>query len=313
MSAPERVRVRAPATIANLGPGFDVLALALDGPADEVEARRTERPGVTLEEVTGDGGALPRQPERNTAGAAAAAALARRRSPSGEGVALRLCKGIPLGSGLGSSAASAAAAARAVACLFPGQLTDEDLLAAGLSAEVLVSGRHLDNVAASLLGGICVVGGLDPPRATRIEPGFELYLAAVKPGFSLTTRESRAALPEAVEFGAAMANLGNAVRLVDAAHRGDREAFLANMTDRVVEPARAELIAGFRAVQEAARVAGAAAFGISGAGPSVFAAARTRPEAEALAARMVEAWDQVGVEARAFVGCLAAEGARVVG
>ncbi len=305
----ETVSVSAPATIANVGPGFDVFGLALEGPCDTLLARRTQAEGVTISGVAGVEAPPSRDPTRNTAGIAAAAALARRRGTPGGGISFTLVKGIPLSSGLGSSAASAVAGACAVSRLYPGTLELEDLLAASLEAEAQVSGRHLDNVAAAMLGGFCLVEGLDPPRIRRVRPRFEIWFAAVKPEFGLSTREARAALPAMVPLAAAIANLHDAVRMVDAAHRGDLEGFLAGIRDRIVEPARAPLIKGHDAVRQAADAAGALATGISGAGPTLFAAARSQPEAAGIAKAMSRAWMDLGVRSFPVVSRLSERGA----
>jgi homoserine kinase len=141
-----RVRVFAPATIANLGPGFDVLGLALTRPGDVLDAEFSERPGVEIVEVTGDGGLLSRDPERNVAGRAAADAL--RRAGAGNGVRLWLHKQMPLASGLGSSGASSAAGAVAVNELLGRPLTLRDVVLSAMEGERAASGSaHADNVA----------------------------------------------------------------------------------------------------------------------------------------------------------------------
>lgn len=148
-----KVTVYAPATVANLGVGFDILGLALDAPGDWVTVEYREEPGVELVAITGDGGQLPTNPDRNTACIAARETLSALGAAAG--VRLRLDKGLPLASGLGSSAASAVAAAVAVNELYGHPLSVGDLLPACIQAEAAVSGRHADNVAPALWGGDC--------------------------------------------------------------------------------------------------------------------------------------------------------------
>src|SRR5688572_17381161 len=145
------VEVFAPATVANLGPGFDILGLALSEPHDVIYAERTDEPGVVIRAISGDEGKLPREPEKNTASIAAACVLEQLMIRS-SGVALSIQKGMPIGSGLGSSAASAVGAAVAVNALFGNSLRREELLPACVEAEAEVSGEHADNVGAGLLG-----------------------------------------------------------------------------------------------------------------------------------------------------------------
>ena len=139
----DEVRAFAPATVANLGPGFDVLGLALVGPGDTVTARRVDGQGVRLVSVSGAD--LPLDPERNTASVAAAATL--RKAGVDVGVEIELEKGLPIGSGMGSSAASAAAAALATNLLLGGPLRKRELIGPCVEAEGVVAGRHADNVA----------------------------------------------------------------------------------------------------------------------------------------------------------------------
>ncbi|MEM7245063.1 MAG: homoserine kinase [Acidobacteriota bacterium] len=312
--APTKLSVVAPATVANVGPGFDVFGLALEGPCDRLEAWR-EGQEVVLESIEGDGGALPRAATENSAGIAALDALARVRARSGDepgGLILRLHKGIPLASGLGSSAASAAAAVRAVDLLFPGVLTEEDLLLAGLAAEEVVAGRHLDNLAAALLGGFTTVVGLEPPRVRRVVPSFELALAVVTPDFGLCTADSRSALPTEVPLREMVDHLAAAVEMVQALHLGDRESFTAAIVDRVIGPVRAGKIPCCDEVLASASAAGAEAAGVSGGGPSLFAITPTRAVASRVAEAMVSAFSAGGLGASAHSTVLSPKGAHRV-
>src|SRR5262245_51197638 len=158
---PQRIRVFAPATVANLGPGFDVLGLALSRPGDELEAELSETAGVEIVEITGDGGALTRDPAKNVAGRAAADAL--QRASSTRGVRWWLHKQMPLASGLGSSGASAAAGAVAVNELLGRPLSQRDVVLSAMEGERAASGTpHADNVAPSVMGGVVLVRSYQP-------------------------------------------------------------------------------------------------------------------------------------------------------
>jgi homoserine kinase len=306
------VRVAAPATVANVGPGFDVFGFALDGPLDTVTARRAGD-AVRIVSCESPEGELPTDPARNSVGVAARAALASVRARTGEdpgGLELEVVKGTPLASGVGSSAASAAAGVGVVDALFPDVLTLEDKLAACLDAEEAVAGRHLDNVAPALLGGFVLVAATDPPRVHRVVPAFELVVALAKPPFGLPTRESREALPDQVPLGNMVAHLAGVAEMVHALHAGDRQAFLAGMIDRVLVPARSPLIPGYEAATGAAREAGAEYAGISGGGPSLVAVCPDREVAARARDAMAEAF---GPGTRAWVAALSPEGARRVG
>lgn len=302
----------APATVANLGPGFDLLGVAVTGPGDRVSARWSERAGVHLEQIEGDGGLLPRDPERNTAAIAAREVLALT-GETGRGVALRLVKGLPLGSGLGSSSASAAAAAWAVNLLLGRPLEREALLPAGLEAEAAVSGRHADNIAPALLGGIRLVRGVAPLEILALPVPADLWFALVTPDFELSTRRARRVVPRTVPMADHVANSGALAAMVAALCSGSAARLGAAMQDRIVEPARAPLIPGCDAVRDAARAAGAAGVVISGAGPTICAVTTSEASARAVAAVMQDAFRAAAaLESRSRVAQVDGQGAREI-
>jgi homoserine kinase len=291
MRGGEEVRVFAPASVSNLGSGFDILGLAVRGPGDTVLARRVPGVGVRMAAVEGDGGVLPRD-ATNTAAIAAAATL--RRAGVEIGVELELAKGMPVGTGLGSSAASAAAAAMAVNLLVGSPLRKEELVEACVEAEAAVSGRHADNVAPALLGGLVLVRSLDPLDLLRLPVPPGLVVVVVTPAFSLSTRLARDVLPEMVPLREMVRNSANLGTLVAGCYLGDLGLFARGVADAVVTPARAPLIPGCEAVIGAALDAGALGSSISGAGPSVFALCDSPTRAERVALAMVAAFRHVG-------------------
>lgn len=310
MNAHGEVTAFAPATVANLGPGLDVLGLALATAGDRVTASRAAPPGVTITAITGDGGALPLDPALNTAGIAAKATLLK--AGIDLGVALTLHKGMPIGSGLGSSAASAAAAAYAVNLLIGSPLRKVELVGPCLTAEAAVAGRHADNVAPALLGGLILVRSLDPLDLVRLPIPEGLIVAVVTPSMELSTREARAVLPADVPLGSLVRNTAQIAALVSACYSGDLGLLARSITDAVATPARAPLIPGCAQVIEAALDAGALGSSISGAGPSIFALCRSERSAAEVAAAMVGAFAANGLTARALVSPADCPGARRV-
>ncbi|MFN8379087.1 MAG: homoserine kinase [Anaerolineae bacterium] len=276
----------APATMANLGVGFDILGLAVAEPGDTIEAVFSDEPGVHISDITGDGGRLPREAERNTAGIAAQSVLLL----AGEtrGVALNIHKGLPLASGLGSSAASAVAAAVAVNILIGEPLTRAELLPAALDGEAFVSGRHADNVAPCLLGGITLSFGLTASEIWSLPVPENLWLALVTPAVEVPTAQARAVLPEHVPLKTMVTQTASVARLMSALYRGDIPAMAAAMeADRVIEPARAHLMPKLHEVRRAAHLAGAYGLVISGAGPTL-AAVCDDPETARVTAKAIE-------------------------
>ena len=312
------VRAFAPATVANLGPGFDVLGAALDGPGDTVSAWRSKKPGVRLVEVKGDRGRLPLDAERNTASVAAAfvleAAVAAGRATARTGIELVLEKGLPLASGLGSSAASAAAGAKAAALLL-GETRRWVLLEAVLRGEHAADGSwHGDNGFASILGGLVLVPSSDPadfvpPVSLPVPPGLRLVL--VHPDAELETKDARRVLPREIPLSEATRQAAALASLVDALHRGDLVAAGAwTMGDRIAEPRRRSLVPGWDEVTAAMKKAGAYGWALAGAGPTILALSEEGPAPAKIAKAAEKAFRALGVESEATVHAVSPRGAR---
>ena len=308
----ERVRVFAPATASNLGPGFDVLGLALERPGDLVEAEVRDQPGVEIVAVTG-ADSLSTDPAENVVGIAATAAL-ERLNVSDRGVRLWLHKQMPLGSGLGSSAASSVGGAVAVNALLGGSLSPEALVACALRGEAAASGTaHADNVAPSALGGIVLIRASDPLDLVRLPVPDALRVVLVHPHAEVLTAEARRLVAEKrFTIGQAVANLGDIAALVSALHRGDLELLGRSINDALVEPIRAPLVPGFAGVRAAALDAGALGVSISGSGPSVLAFADSERAAETVATAMADAFAAAGLDSDRYVGPVNMRGARVL-
>lgn len=309
------VEVFAPGSVGNMGCGFDVLGLALERPGDRVRASRADEPGVRIAGVTGDDGRIPREAERNSAGAAARALLESAGPPASEaGIALTLEKGLPLSGGMGGSGASAAAAVVAVDALLGLDAGDEALLRAALVGEEVASGgSHADNVAPSLLGGIVLVRPDARRPAVRLPLPGELSVALLHPALELETRSARAALPDSLPLETAVAQWGDTAAVVAALYEGDLELLADAMHERVAEPVRAPQVPGFHAVKAAALEAGALGCSLSGAGPSIFALCASPALAREIGGAMMEAYErEAGPGARMHAAPVGRRGARVV-
>lgn len=264
----DSVKVFAPATVANLGPGFDILGMAVGGVGDYVTATRTKTPGITIENITGDRGRLPRAADENTASIAAQHVY---RQVHAEDIGIRLVieKGLPLASGLGSSAASAVAGAVAANALLGNPLLREELLPACLEGEAAVSGHHADNVAPALLGGVVLVAGTDAGSIYRL-PLPDIHLALVTPAIAVPTAQARAILPSHVPFKDMVKQTREVALLLHALHTGNHALLLEAMgQDHIVEAARAGLIPHLAEAKHIAHTAGAPTVIISGAGPTL--------------------------------------------
>ncbi|MEZ4451200.1 MAG: homoserine kinase [Nannocystaceae bacterium] len=276
MSARPRpwIEAFAPATISNLGPGFDCLGLAIRGAGDRVRVRVASEPGVRILGITGDGGKLPRESDRNTA-SAVLLRLLQRHAPS-LGLEVEIDKGLPLGSGLGSSGASACAALVAADAALGLGLGHDQLVDFAREGERLACGSaHPDNVAPCIVGGVVLIPSLEPLRLVSLPIPDDLWIAVYTPGCSVPTAEARAVLPAKVELQAAVRHAARLGLLVHAFHTGDRRALGEAIVDDLVEPARAGLIPGYLDAKVGAIEAGALACSISGAGPTTFALAES--------------------------------------
>ncbi len=288
----------APATVANLGVGFDIMGLALDEPGDAVVAEYVDQPGVSIATIEGDGGRLPRIPSKNTACVAAQSVL--KAAHATHGVRLTIKKGLPSASGLGSSAASAVAAAVAVNALMGDPLTKDEILPACLDGEAVASGYHPDNVAPSLYGGITLAYGIQAHQIVKLPIPENLHLALVTPDVEVPTAQARAVLPATVTLRQMVKQTAMVARLMDAIYRGDIDSMAAAMEgDGVIEPARAHLMPMLLECRKAAKAAGALSLVISGAGPTLCAVC----DDAQVAVRVMEALRVVYAEAH--IDCIA--------
>jgi homoserine kinase len=281
----------APATVANVACGFDVLGLALGAPGDTVIAELADEPGVHISRITGDGGRLTLDPARNTASVAARKVLELARPAAVPGICLEIQKGLPLSSGMGSSAASAVAAALAVSSLLGLRFGYGELLAAALEGERVVAGAgHADNAAACLYGGFVLVRSTSPLDIVRlpIPPG--LSVAVLRPHIEMSTRAARDLLPDRIALADAVRQWANVGALVSGLHSGDLDLVSRALVDFVAEPVRSAGVPGFLTVKRAAIEAGALGSSLSGSGPSIFALCRDLETAETVARKMGDAF-----------------------
>ena len=304
----------APATVANVACGFDVLGLALEAPGDTVTVELAERPGLLITEITGDQGRLSRDPEKNTATVAAQKILDRAPNGTSLGIRLELRKGLPLASGMGSSAASAVAAAVAVNDLLRLPLGYPEILAAALEGERVVAGAgHADNAAACLYGGLVLVRSTTPIDVIRLPLPSGLSVAVLRPHLEMSTKESRVLLGDQVRLKDAVRQWANLGGLVAGLYSGDLDLVSRSLADSVAEPIRAPYVPGFSEVKRAAIAAGALGSSLSGSGPSIFALCRDLESAHSVSRKMAEAFaDAARLEWDVHVSKVSPRGARVI-
>lgn len=310
---PTRVRAYAPGGIGNMGPGLDVLGCAVTGAGDTVELEWLhERTDATLTIADAGHPELPTHPGRHAASIAALAVLGMTSERPRRSIVMRVTKGLPLAGGQGGSAASAVAGAVAMNALLGSPLDERALLDAALEAEAAVAGRHADNVAPALLGGVILVRSVDPLDLVRLPYPEPLRIVLVQPEQRLPTAQARAVLPNVVERAVAVRQSANVAAMVAALTSGDLELLRRALDDGIAEPARAPLLPGFREAKAAALAAGALGCSISGAGPTSFAFAPNDDHAAAIGAAMMSAYESRGVTATSRVARIDDRGARII-
>lgn len=310
----EAVTVFAPATVANVAVGFDILGFAVAGIGDHVTVMRSATPGVTIEGIEGieDSAAISREAEKNTAGLPLLKMIETLKLDFG--FSLRIVKGIPIGSGLGGSAASAVGAVVAANALLRNPLPTAALLRFALEGEAVASGsKHADNVAPCLFGGLTLTGPGEDPDVARLPYPSELFCAVVHPAMKLATRDARDVLSKDVSLKLHIRQSANLASFVAGCCTSDFGLIRRGLDDVIIEPQRAGLIPGFAAVKAAALGAGALGCSISGAGPSVFALAESSAVAVRAQNAMIAAFrDSGSLRARGWVSPILATGAAAV-
>lgn len=304
------IKAFAPATVANVACGFDVLGFAINGIGDEILARKTgDNKGLRITQITGDKGKLPLDVLKNTAGVAALQLL-QHVGLADMGIEMQIRKKMPFGSGLGSSAASAVAGAFIVNQLLDNPLTKRELLPfAGLGEAVASGGLHLDNVAPSMLGGFIFCRDSQTADVHRLYAPNGLYATVIYPHIQILTKDARAILSPTVSLKDAIQQNANVGGLIIGLFNNDLELISRSLNDVLIEPQRAELIPYFQEVKHAALNCGVLGCSISGAGPSIFALSKNTAIAENTAEAMQAIFTKYKVKSTTYVSAINNEGA----
>jgi homoserine kinase len=301
-----RASAFAPGSIGNVGPGFDVLGLAIDGIGDTVTVELTRGPSRRATVSGRDATLIPQEPERNCAVIAAVTYL----RPFGYRAVVHVEKGLPLAGGMGGSAASSVAGAFAAALALGQAPVMSDVLAAAFAGESAVAGRHLDNIAASAWGGLTLSLNDDPIDIVKLPVSADWWLTLVTPQVRISTREARALLPPQSDRALWVRQMARTTAVANAFAVADDFLLWRALDDRYAEPHRAALIPHFAEVKQAALEAGAFGCSISGAGPTIFAISADADSARSCGAAMQRAFRDV--DSTVHVGPIAKEGVRSV-
>lgn len=305
------IRVFAPASVANIGVGYDILGFALERPGDEVVARFYDGKGMRIGQITGTN-RLPSSADKNTASFSAQALLNYLGKPE-VGIEIDIHKKMPFGSGLGSSAASAVAGVFAVNTLLGSPLTKKELLHFAVLGEQLADGSyHADNVAPSLFGGIILIRDNPTLDITSLPIPDDLVAVVLYPEVEVLTRDSRNILKPDISLQKYVAQTGNLASFIAGLYRSDYELIGRSLTDHIIEPQRAVLIPHFYEVKNMAQKMGALGCSISGAGPSIFALFKGESEADKGSDAMKNIFVQHGIPATPYTCKINSKGAIVL-
>ena len=305
------IKAFAPATVANVCCGFDILGFSVDFPGDEVMLTLKDEPGIVITSIEGDDGRLPKEALKNTAGVAVDSFL--KSLDSNQGVEIKLIKNLPLGSGMGSSAASGVAALVAINHLMGNPFTREQMIPFAMEAERIACGSaHADNVAPSLLGGFVLVRDYHPLDVIKIPVAKGLYCTLIHPHLELKTSDSRRVLKPTVSLQDAIAQSGNIAGLMIGLTKPDYGLVSRSLKDVIAEPIRSVFIPGFDQIRKLVVQRGALGCGISGSGPTIFCLSTDNKIAQQVGESVQLQFLKSHLKSDVYVSKINDEGARIV-
>ena len=304
----KKIKITAPASVANLVCGFDILGMALNDPQDVMELTLLEEPVIKIKHTDVYG--LSEIPEQNVAGVALQALLDAYQKPIGFNVTIH--KTIMPGSGLGSSAASSAGATMAANILLDNYFTKEQLVQFAMNGEKLASGvKHADNIAPCIYGGITLIRSIHPLDIISLSSP-PLFVTVVHPQIEVKTSDSRQILRKEVQLKDAIKQWGNIAGLVTGFLKEDYDLIGRSLEDVIIEPVRSILIPGFNDVKKQCKEAGGLGGGISGSGPSIFMFNKDEQTAYQIKNIMEDVYTKLGIDFRCYVTTVNDVGVRAV-
>jgi len=328
------IKIKAPATVANMVCGFDILGFAVNNPYDEMEMRLVTRAAgqASITIINIDDYHLPTDPEKNVAGAALLAMIEEYTANgiieksfaadsnttantfvdfSTIGFEVKINKLIKPGSGVGSSAASSAGAVVGANYLLGNPFSKDDLVRFAMNGEKVASGvKHADNIAPCIFGGVTLVRSIFPLEIVAL-PSPELFVTIVHPQIEVRTADARSILKQNVQLKDAIKQWGNIAGLVAGLMKGDYDLIGRSLEDVIIEPVRSILIPGFDELKMACKAAGALGGGISGSGPSIFFLSKEKETALAIEQEMKKLYEGLGLAHHTYVTTINQEGVQV--
>jgi homoserine kinase len=304
-----QIKIFAPASVANVSCGFDVLGFCLEPVGDQMIIRKTNSSGIKITKIEGQN--LPLDVKKNVAGVAAEALL--KAHPTKSGFEIEIYKNIKAGSGIGSSAASAAGAVYGINELLGKPYTSHDLISFAMEGEGMASGTvHADNVAPVLMGGITLVRSIDPVDVIKLPIPKALTAVVLHPKIELKTMHAREIIKKNVTMEKAIQQWGNLGAFVSALYNEDYDLMSRSLKDEIVEPMRSMLIPEFESLKKASIQAGALGFGISGSGPSVYALTKGIDGAKKIHSAINEVISSIDIDYETHISKINEQGIKIL-
>jgi len=304
------IKVLAPATLSNLGCGFDVFGMAIQKPYDEIRVQLNSQNKIIINSIKGDQGKISTDPSRNTASIAIASIL--KKIKSHQGITIDILKKMPLASGLGSSAASAVGAAYALNCLLELNFNKKELIAFALDGEMFVSGgRHADNVAPSMLGGMIICKSYPDIEYIQLHPPIQLYIGVIYLDIEVLTKKARKILSPTIKIQDAIAQWANTATFINALYTQDFTLLRRAVFDIYAEPKRAKFIPYYDTLKEL-MYHNAYGCGISGSGPSYFGFFDCLETASRTLSQLQKFYTLKNINTKTFISKINNEGAKVL-
>ncbi len=306
------IKVFAPATVSNVGCGFDTIGFAINGLGDELLLKPNKNNILRIAKITGDHKRLPLDSEKNTATVAIKSMLKSLKSNQGFDIEIR--KKMPLCSGLGSSAASAVAGVFGLNEILERPFSKDELLKFALDGEFIASrALHADNVAPSLFGGFNLIRSYDPIDIIKIDPPKSLYCVVLHIHTEINTAESRKLISKSISLKKAREHFGNIGSLIHGLHTSNYTLIGRSIQDFIAETRRGEMIPNYFKVKEAALKAGAFGCNISGSGPSIFALSNSSKHSINIGNAMKKAVTYKNLKSKIYISKINSDGPIILG
>lgn len=308
----KKIKIFAPATVSNVGCGFDTIGFAIDQPGDIVSLRLRNDGIVNVKSISGDGGVLPYRTDKNTATVGIIEMLKNLKDPK-IGVDVTISKKMPIGSGLGSSAASSVAAVYGMNKLLEDHFSENDVLNFAIKGESIASGAiHADNVAPSLFGGFILIRSYNPIDIIKLPVPDGLFCTVIFPHIVIETKKARKLIKKQMPLKTARKHFGNIGTLVSGLYENDLDKIGRSIEDEISEPARAALIPKFYDIKNAALNVGAYGCSISGSGPSIFAFSNSLDNAKKIGTAMKKIVTKSGIKSTLYISKINPQGPKVI-